>query len=126
MGHEAIERARREDKPIFLSVGYSTCHWCHVMERRVFSDPEIAAYMNAHFVNIKVDREERPDIDEIYMAATQLITGAGGWPNSVFLTPELEPFFRRHVFPAGGPAPAGPGLPRGAELVEGGVGHPRG
>lgn len=85
---EAIERARGEGKPIFLSVGYATCYWCHVMEREVFSDPGIAALMNAHFVNTKVDREERPDIDGIYMTATQLITGGGGWPNSVFLTPD--------------------------------------
>ena len=98
-GAEAIERARGEGKPIFLSVGYATCYWCHVMEREVFSDPDIAAVMNAHFVNVKVDREERPDVDEIYMTATQLITGGGGWPNSVFLTPELEPFFAGTYFP---------------------------
>lgn len=98
-GDEALERARRENKPIFLSVGYSTCYWCHVMEREVFSDPEIAALMNQWFVNIKVDREERPDIDEIYMTATQLLTGGGGWPNSVFLTPELEPFYAGTYFP---------------------------
>ena len=113
---EAIERARREDKPIFLSVGYSTCHWCHVMERRVFSDPDIAAFMNAHFVNVKVDREERPDIDEIYMAATQLITGGGGWPNSVFLTPELEPFFAGTYFPPED-LPGLPGFPRVLNLL---------
>ena len=96
---EAIERARLEDKPIFLSVGYSTCYWCHVMERESFSDPEIAALMNRNFVNIKVDREERPDIDEIYMTATQILTQQGGWPNSVFLTPKLEPFFAGTYFP---------------------------
>jgi hypothetical protein len=98
-GPEAIEKARREDKPIFLSVGYSTCYWCHVMERQSFSDPEIAALMNRSFVSIKVDREERPDLDEIYMAATQLLTGHGGWPNSVFLTPELKPFYAGTYFP---------------------------
>lgn len=98
-GDEALGRARLENKPIFLSVGYSTCYWCHVMEREVFSDPEIAALMNQWFVNIKVDREERPDIDEIYMTATQLLTGEGGWPNSVFLTPELEPFYGGTYFP---------------------------
>jgi uncharacterized protein YyaL (SSP411 family) len=96
---EAFERARREDKPIFLSVGYSTCYWCHVMERESFTNPEIAREMNDAFVCIKVDREERPDVDEIYMAATQLITRSGGWPNSVFLTPELKPFFAGTYFP---------------------------
>ena len=98
-GPEALERAKDENKPIFLSVGYSTCYWCHVMERKVFSDPEIAKMMNAWFINIKVDREERPDIDEIYMTATQIMTGSGGWPNSVFLTPDLLPFFGGTYFP---------------------------
>ncbi|MEJ2084604.1 MAG: thioredoxin domain-containing protein [Acidobacteriota bacterium] len=98
-GEEAFERARREEKPIFLSIGYTTCYWCHVMEREVFSDPEIAELMNLWFVNIKVDREERPEIDEIYMTTTQMLTGNGGWPNSVFLTPELEPFFAGTYFP---------------------------
>ena len=98
-GEEALEKARREDKPIFLSVGYSTCYWCHVMERLVFSDVEIAALMNEWFVNIKVDREERPDLDQIYMTATQLLSGNGGWPNSVFLTPDLQPFFAGTYFP---------------------------
>ncbi len=98
-GDEAIERARREDRPIFLSVGYSTCYWCHVMERESFSDEQIAALMNRSFVNIKLDREERPELDEIYMTATQVLTGHGGWPNSVFLTPELEPFFAGTYFP---------------------------
>jgi hypothetical protein len=98
-GPEAIERARREDKPIFLSVGYSTCYWCHVMERESFSDPAIAARMNERFVNVKVDREERPDLDEVYMLATQMLSGQGGWPNSVFLTPALEPFFAGTYFP---------------------------
>ena len=98
-GPEALERARREDKPIFLSVGYSTCYWCHVMERRVFADPHIAAMMNRWFVNIKVDREERPDLDQIYMTATQLMNRHGGWPNSVFLTPDLQPFYAGTYFP---------------------------
>lgn len=113
---EAIERARGEGKPIFLSVGYATCYWCHVMEREVFSDPGIAAVMNAHFVNIKVDREERPDVDEIYMAATQLITGGGGWPNSVFLTPDLEPFFAGTYFPPKD-LPGRPGFSRVLNLM---------
>ena len=98
-GPEALERAKTENRPIFLSVGYSTCYWCHVMERKVFSNPEIADLMNASFINIKVDREERPDIDEIYMTATQIMTGSGGWPNSVFLTPDLLPFFGGTYFP---------------------------
>ncbi len=98
-GPEALERAKAENRPIFLSVGYSTCYWCHVMERKVFSNPEIADLMNASFINIKVDREERPDIDEIYMTATQIMTGSGGWPNSVFLTPDLLPFFGGTYFP---------------------------
>jgi hypothetical protein len=98
-GEEAIERARREDRPIFLSVGYSTCYWCHVMERESFSDPEIARLMNEHFVNVKVDREERPDVDELYMVATQVLAGQGGWPSSVFLTPDLEPFYAGTYFP---------------------------
>ena len=98
-GDEAFARARAESKPIFLSVGYSTCYWCHVMERKVFSDPEIAAFMNEHFISIKVDREERPDIDEIYMTATRIMTRSGGWPNSVFLTPAGEPFFAGSYFP---------------------------
>ncbi len=98
-GEEAFARARAEDKPIFLSVGYSTCYWCHVMERESFSSPEIARQMNEGFVCVKVDREERPDVDEIYMAATQLITRSGGWPNSVFLTPDRKPFFAGTYFP---------------------------
>ncbi len=98
-GEEALARARREERPIFLSVGYSTCYWCHVMERESFSDPEVAGLMNREFVNIKLDREERPDLDEIYMTATQVLTQHGGWPNSVFLTPELEPFFAGTYFP---------------------------
>ncbi|MBW2242036.1 MAG: DUF255 domain-containing protein [Deltaproteobacteria bacterium] len=98
-GEEAFARARAEDKLVFLSVGYSTCYWCHVMERGVFSNPEIAAQMNAHFISIKVDREERPDIDDVYMKATHLLTGSGGWPNSVFLTPEGKPFHAGTYYP---------------------------
>jgi hypothetical protein len=98
-GREAFEKARREDKPIFLSVGYSTCYWCHVMERQCFSDPEIARQLNDGFVSVKLDREERPDLDEIYMTATQLLTRSGGWPNSLFLTHDLKPFFAGTYFP---------------------------
>ena len=98
-GPEAFARARAEDKPIFLSVGYSACHWCHVMERESFEDPAIAAVMNEHFVNVKVDREERPDVDQIYMAAVQAMTRHGGWPMSVFLTPDLQPFYGGTYFP---------------------------
>ena len=99
MGTEALERARREDKPIFLSIGYAACHWCHVMERESFENAEIAALMNEHFVSIKVDREERPDLDDVYMAAVQAMTGSGGWPMTVFLTPDLKPFFGGTYFP---------------------------
>ncbi|MDH5670965.1 MAG: thioredoxin domain-containing protein [Myxococcales bacterium] len=99
-GPEALQRARRLDRPILLSVGYSTCHWCHVMERESFDDEEIAAFMNAHFVCIKVDREQRPDLDSVYMTAVNLLTGRGGWPMTVMLTPELEPFFGGTYFPA--------------------------
>ncbi len=96
---EALRRAREENKPIFLSIGYSTCHWCHVMERESFENEAIAALMNEYFICIKVDREERPDLDEIYMAAVQGMTGQGGWPMSVFLTPQLKPFFGGTYFP---------------------------
>lgn len=98
-GEEAFDRARRENKPIFLSIGYSTCHWCHVMERESFEDEETAAMMNELFVNIKVDREERPDVDSVYMAAAQAINGNGGWPLSAWLTPEREPFYVGTYFP---------------------------
>src|SRR3982750_1816228 len=98
-GEEAFARARAEDKPIFLSIGYSTCHWCHVMERESFEDPEIARLMNELFVNVKVDREERPDVDQVYMAFVQATTGGGGWPMSVFLTPELKPFVGGTYYP---------------------------
>ncbi len=99
-GDEALQAAKEQDKPIFLSIGYSTCYWCHVMEREVFENPEIAAIMNEQFICIKVDREQRPDIDEVYMTATQLMTQRGGWPMSVFLTPELEPFYAGTYFGA--------------------------
>ena len=98
-GEEAFERARLENKPIFLSIGYSTCHWCHVMERETFENEEIAALMNRDYVSIKVDREERPDVDRIYMTFVQATTGSGGWPMSVWLTPELKPFFGGTYFP---------------------------
>ncbi len=98
-GDEAFELARREDKPIFLSIGYSTCHWCHVMEHESFENPAIAAVLNRDFVAIKVDREERPDVDRVYMSFVQSTTGSGGWPMTVFLTPELKPFFGGTYFP---------------------------
>jgi uncharacterized protein len=98
-GEEAFRKARIENKPIFLSVGYSTCHWCHVMEHESFENPEIAAILNQHFVSIKVDREERPDVDRIYMLFVQSTTGAGGWPMSVFLTPQLQPFLGGTYYP---------------------------
>ena len=97
-GDEAFERAVREDKPIFLSIGYSTCHWCHVMERESFESAEIAAILNEHFVAVKVDREERPDVDHVYMTVCQALTGAGGWPLTLFLTPSKEPFFAGTYF----------------------------
>jgi len=98
-GPEALERAQTQDRPIFLSIGYAACHWCHVMERESFENPETASLMNEHFVSIKVDREERPDLDDVYMAAVQAMTGSGGWPMSVFLTPDLRPFFGGTYFP---------------------------
>ncbi|TAN60729.1 thioredoxin domain-containing protein [bacterium] len=98
-GSEAFEKARKEDKPIFLSIGYSTCHWCHVMEEESFSDPVLAEIMNQYFVSIKVDREERPDLDRVYMQAVLAMTGSGGWPLNVFLTPGLKPFYGGTYFP---------------------------
>ena len=98
-GEEALARAKGEDKPILLSIGYSACHWCHVMERESFENEGIAAIMNQHFVNIKVDREERPDLDEIYMNAVQIMTQQGGWPMTMFLTPDLQPFYGGTYFP---------------------------
>src|SRR5208283_3186695 len=96
---EAFARARAENKPIFLSIGYSTCHWCHVMERESFESETLAAYLNEHFVSIKVDREERPDVDKIYMTFVQSTSGGGGWPLNCFLTPDLKPFFGGTYFP---------------------------
>jgi hypothetical protein len=101
-GPEALERAKHEEKPIFLSIGYSACHWCHVMEHESFENAAIAKLMNEHYVCIKVDREERPDLDQIYMNAVQLMTGRGGWPMSVFLTPELKPFYGGTYWPPQG------------------------
>ena len=99
-GEEAIQKAQKENKMIFLSVGYSACHWCHVMERESFEDAEIAKLMNEKFVCIKVDREERPDVDQIYMTSVQMISGGGGWPMSVFLMPDTRPFWGGTYFPA--------------------------
>src|SRR5262245_49370731 len=98
-GAEAFATARAEDKPIFLSIGYSTCHWCHVMEHESFETDAVAAVLNEHFVSIKVDREERPDVDRVYMAFVQATTGSGGWPMSVWLTPDLKPFYGGTYFP---------------------------
>ena len=98
-GPEALERAREEDRPILLSIGYSSCHWCHVMERESFEDPETAELMNESFVNVKVDREERPDLDSVYMTAVQSMTGRGGWPLTVFLTPDGVPYYGGTYFP---------------------------
>src|SRR6266699_4310023 len=98
-GDEAFGKARQENKPLFLSIGYSTCHWCHVMERESFESEEVAKFLNEHFVSIKVDREERPDVDKIYMTFVQSTTGSGGWPLNVFLTAELKPFFGGTYFP---------------------------
>src|SRR5689334_19556331 len=96
---EAFEKARAEDKPVLVSIGYAACHWCHVMERESFENEEVAAIMNRHFVNIKVDREERPDVDHIYMDAVQAITGSGGWPLNMFLLPDKRPFYGGTYFP---------------------------
>src|SRR3990172_2290089 len=109
-GAEAFEKARRENKIIFLSVGYSTCYWCHVMEREVFENTAIAQLMNELVVCIKVDREERPDVDRIYMSAVQAMTGGGGWPMSVFLTPDLKPFYGATYIPPAA-AHGRPGFP---------------
>ena len=98
-GAEALEKSKAENKPILLSIGYSTCHWCHVMEKESFMDPELAELMNINFVCIKVDREERPDLDKIYITAVSALTGSAGWPLNVFLTPELKPFFGGTYFP---------------------------
>jgi len=110
-GEEALQRARDEDRPILLSIGYSACHWCHVMEHESFENPAIAALMNEHFVSIKVDREERPDLDSLYMMAVQMMTGHGGWPMTVFLTPDGRPFYGGTYYPPEDRGPM-PGFPR--------------
>ena len=97
-GPEAFEAAQKENKPVFLSIGYSACHWCHVMEKESFEDNEVAGLINEVFISIKVDREERPDIDTVYMKVCQMMTGSGGWPLTIVMTPEKKPFFCRHVF----------------------------
>jgi uncharacterized protein YyaL (SSP411 family) len=98
-GDEALNKAKAENKPVLVSIGYSACHWCHVMEKESFEDEATAALMNTHFVNIKIDREERPDLDHIYMDAVQAMTGSGGWPLNVFLTPGAKPFYGGTYFP---------------------------
>ncbi|MDD4811468.1 MAG: thioredoxin domain-containing protein, partial [Methanobacterium formicicum] len=108
-GEEAFQKAKDENKPIFLSIGYSTCHWCHVMSRESFQDPEIGQLINQVFVPVKVDREERPDIDSIYMTVCQMITGSGGWPLTIIMTPDLKPFFAGTYFPKD-TGPRGTGL----------------
>ncbi|MFZ7125570.1 MAG: thioredoxin domain-containing protein [Desulfobacterales bacterium] len=113
-GEEALQEAKTHDRPILLSIGYSTCHWCHVMEEESFSDLEIARLMNRHFVCIKVDREERPDLDQIYMNAVTALTGSGGWPLNVFLTPDLDPFYGGTYFP---PTPRHAGMPSWPDLL---------
>ena len=98
-GEEAFAKAKKEGKLVFLSIGYSSCHWCHVMERESFSNDEVAKILNEHFVSIKLDREERPDVDRVYMTFVQATTGSGGWPMSVWLTPELKPFYGGTYWP---------------------------
>ena len=105
-GDEAFALARQEDKPLFLSIGYATCHWCHVMAHESFEDPEVAAVINRYFVPVKVDREERPDIDDQYMLVSQMMTGSGGWPLNIIMTPERQPFFAITYMPK---------LPRGGD-----------
>ena len=114
-GEEALARARSEEKPILVSIGYAACHWCHVMERESFEDPEVAALMNERFVCIKVDREERPDVDAIYMDAVQAMTGRGGWPLNAFLTPDGVPFYAGTYWP---PEPR-QGMPSWPQVVIG-------
>lgn len=113
-GEEAIQRSRLENKPIFLSIGYAACHWCHVMAHESFENPLIAEQLNSDFICIKIDREERPDLDQIYMTAVIALTGQGGWPLSAFLTPQLKPFYGGTYFPP----IARYGLPSFAELLE--------
>src|SRR6201991_2303086 len=113
-GEEAFSRARSEDKPVLVSIGYAACHWCHVMEHESFEDAAIADVMNSRFVCVKVDREERPDVDSIYMDAVQAMTGSGGWPLNAFVTPEGAPVFAGTYFP---PTPR-PGLPAWRQVLE--------
>lgn len=101
LGGGSFLEARRKDVPVFLSIGYSTCHWCHVMAEESFEDPEVAEILNRSFLPVKVDREERPDIDAVYMAACQALTGSGGWPLTIIMTPEKEPFFAGTYFRKG-------------------------
>ena len=98
-GDEALQKARKENKPILVSIGYSACHWCHVMEKESFEDAAVAALMNKNFICIKIDREERPDLDQVFMDAVQAISGSGGWPLNVFLTPDAKPFYGGTYFP---------------------------
>ena len=98
-GDEAFKKAADENKPVFLSIGYSTCHWCHVMAHESFEDEKVAELLNKNFISIKVDREERPDIDAVYMSVCQALTGAGGWPLTIIMTPEQKPFFAVTYFP---------------------------
>src|SRR5574340_55808 len=112
---ETLRLAREQDKPILLSIGYSACHWCHVMAHESFEDAQVAQVMNEHYVNVKVDREERPDVDQLYQGVVQLMGRGGGWPLTVFLTPDLRPFYGGTYFP---PAPRH-GLPAFAALLEG-------
>ncbi|HWI41733.1 MAG TPA: DUF255 domain-containing protein, partial [Verrucomicrobiae bacterium] len=113
-GEDAFQAARREDKPIFLSIGYATCHWCHVMEEESFEDPGVAEVINRHFIPIKVDREERPDVDEQYMLVSQMLTGGGGWPLNVIMTPDRRPFFAATYMPR----ESRPGLPSIVRVLE--------
>src|ERR1700731_4077181 len=113
-GETALARAREQDKPLLVSIGYSSCHWCHVMERESFEDPRTAELMNERFVCVKVDREERPDVDALYMEAVQAMTGQGGWPLNVFLTPEQVPFYGGTYFPP----QARPGAPAWTEVLQ--------
>ena len=113
-GEEALALARETDRPLLVSIGYSACHWCHVMERESFEDPQVAALMNERYVCVKVDREERPDVDAIYMDAVQAMTGAGGWPLNAFLTPDGAPFWAGTYFP---PA-SRHGLPSWPQVVQ--------
>ena len=101
-GEEAFQKAKQDDKPIFLSIGYSTCHWCHVMAHESFEDEGVAKVLNRDYICVKVDREERPDIDAVYMSVCQAVTGSGGWPLTIFLTPEQKPFFAGTYFPKHG------------------------